>query len=1406
MSNTPLDDPHRTRTGSAAKAGPSGRINHQTTDSPGKWNRGEPTHETPAQVQSLTNANPRVKQRVKQFRISHLNCRKSRMALDELTLVRSRDDALLITEPPITDGTPPDLTGYVLISSQGMETRTCIYIREWSMTHTSEHTPEHLTTSIKIDGRTVRCIYDPPKETNRNPHTYDDMEEGEIRMGDYNATHPRWMEGNPITERGKKLLDWIMNQTDTEEVGPREPTHTGGNKLDLIFTRDTEHHMTHVLNNGNIKNSDHKCQSIKIQVKYTETDGQRKTNYRKVDTHSLTEKIKTMSLKTPTNPEELIDQLEQIRATLLTMEISDRPRLAKEVLDNRRTLNRATRSKRAGKHEIRELRIKYRQSIRDYHNKAIDTILEESNDNDKFFQLSKRGKQKKAIPPQLVNNRLHRTHDEICEAMANHHGANDISTMNPEPNSTEDWAIEPVLTHEIHTAITKAPPNSTLGIDDIGAILIKSYAKANPGYFENIFTDILRTGRHPEEWKKAIVVPIPKANKPRYDHPKSWRSLHLLSTVSKTLERVVLNRLQEYGDKNNTLGATQFGSQRHTGTSDAYQIYKEWVEDTKRKGMLMTCILTDIEGGFDKVRPENLDQTGIDPKYLRWIKNWARDRRIRFRLNGRMGKTEYVTNRGLPQGSPLSPYIFGAYVKGIANDFYDQNVFIISYVDDLLTCIRVNDLKEVEEKGRAAWQRLKERAAIRGMDFAENKTKMFHRNHDSQWKIGHKIREMRFLGYWDEATTSDEDPTMEKHVRHWLTKANFTYNVIRAITQRTESDKGLNTMSTIRLLHSVTRTIAWYGLEHYGHIDDRNKELDSFLYETVKRLLDMPLNTPHRSISAEFGMTPTKIQYHYLVDRTRHRHSTFPYIMARARIAANLPSGNNIIDHTTTEELAPWTMTLPDSTEHTTITIDTLPPEMPKDPANLRITLQLSSHADRIVYTDGSKKPRERPSYGIAMFNASHELIQTDSGKLSAGKDINDAETMAIYKAMELVLNEARDGFNYGRAAKVVILSDSKTGIDAVANPRTSGPLAYLNIMRKDIDSRDDRHRATFTLGWIKGHSNIKGNDIADKLAKEAKDVKDPLPYTTHGKRLHDISANRQTAWETWFREKKHTYRGLPSRRLKRHRGLTRKDTSILFRLKTNKGWTDDTIGIQEPPTCDADGEPDDGTHKFTCQKRAEKRPHDIEKAIRDPKNQHKTRNDTLEWIRHHDHFGFRNKIYEVNYIKLRIGQYNREKDLKCHLCDAVMSRKDHLARHIDQVHDNPSTKTKHNPKLNPLTIEERKCHICNKEFTTRKNIEKHLAAHNKGTLPTDRYCNICDITLTTKRNMEKHTAAHEKGTVRATPKRCEECKKIFDSIELKEEHQEETCGGLCHGCSKEFRSRKELKEHQRSNCGGSRS
>lgn len=353
------------------------------------------------------------------------------------------------------------------------------------------------------------------------------------------------------------------------------------------------------------------------------------------------------------------------------------------------------------------------------------------------------------------------------------------------------------------------------------------------------------------------------------------------------------------------------------------------------------------------------------------------------------------------------------------------------------------------------------------MGFADNKTKTWHdARPETPWSIGTYTEDLRFLGYW--ISKDEKTDGYSKHVKHWLTKANFSFNQIRALTQRTNG--GLNTRAMVRLLTTVTRTMAWYGLEFFGSHKQRCKEVDSFMYETIKRLFDMPTATPHRAILAEFALTPTAIQYEYVKGRNDSRRTKLE-VVEKANSIANV-SNEAPADAANDEEepLQPWTVPLGETKglQHRT-----LPDNYP---TGLEELCKLIAASDIIAYTDGSQRPNEPPSFGLVLYDHEGRTITEENGKLCKGKTIVDAETTAIYMAMELAM-EQRDNVTIFQwetnrcPRKVIILSDSRTAIQAVTEPRQSGNLAYLNHHRIDVEQHPQRPNTVFLLKWVKGHS-----------------------------------------------------------------------------------------------------------------------------------------------------------------------------------------------------------------------------------------------------------------------------------------------------------------------------------------------
>ena len=274
--------------------------------------------------------------------MSHLNCHNSKVALDELAKIRPRDDVLLTSECPMANERPTDLRGYISIH-EDLGARVCAYVREGPAASAIIETETHAEkVTLKLTGgRQLTCSYIRPGNDLPPPHN-DFMADGEIRMGDYNAPHPEWTDdpGTHRSARGNLLVNWAI-ATDARERGPPGPTHDRGNKLDLVFTKDTPTMWTTIHHNGKIEHSDHDCQSISILLPAPPNAHESKPDYRKMDHQMMVDFFKRTAR--PATPQQLDDLLQQAIQKVPRKRSANQARLNPDVLEARRAVRREGR-------------------------------------------------------------------------------------------------------------------------------------------------------------------------------------------------------------------------------------------------------------------------------------------------------------------------------------------------------------------------------------------------------------------------------------------------------------------------------------------------------------------------------------------------------------------------------------------------------------------------------------------------------------------------------------------------------------------------------------------------------------------------------------------------------------------------------------------------------------------------------------------------------------------------------------------------------------------------------------------------------------------------------------------------------------------------------------------------------
>ena len=93
----------------------------------------------------------------------------------------------------------------------------------------------------------------------------------------------------------------------------------------------------------------------------------------------------------------------------------------------------------------------------------------------------------------------------------------------------------------LQDALLRAHDIST-GPDEIHYQLLKNLPDASLLLLLNIFNKILISGDFPSDWRKAIVIPIPKHGKVP-TNPTNYRPIALTSCICKTMERMINSRL-----------------------------------------------------------------------------------------------------------------------------------------------------------------------------------------------------------------------------------------------------------------------------------------------------------------------------------------------------------------------------------------------------------------------------------------------------------------------------------------------------------------------------------------------------------------------------------------------------------------------------------------------------------------------------------------------------------------------------------------------------------------------------------------------------------------------------------------------------------------------------------------------
>lgn len=663
---------------------------------------------------------------------------------------------------------------------------------------------------------------------------------------------------------------------------------------------------------------------------------------------------------------------------------------------------------------------------------------------------------------------------------------------------------DPVLslsfTMEELEAILNSVKLSAPGFDGITYFHIKHLPLNLKQLYLDIINDIYSGENVPQDWKIVHILPILKAGKDKSLF-SSYRPIALSPCFLKTAELLAKQRLDWWLESKNLLPPWQCGFRKGKSTATCLtKLTIDVLKSFQRKEYLVAIFL-DLSSAFDnvliEVLREKLKRLNIPYNFVNLILKLISDKKIFVKNNNGTVCGPHSLNKGLMQGSSISPLLFNIYTASL-HKLVAALAKILQYADDFVIYVSDSDLSTAINIINQILALLSTWLRDHNFSLSASKSKVviFTKNNipDSIEPIMFEnqqipvCKEVEYLG-----AHLDQKLLWSRNTKNIVHKSHKIINIMRYVT-KTWWGGHPETMLTI--YRSLIRPLFDYSSTIMVLNKTRRKELETIQNQAIRVALGVMRSTPLNALMVEACEPPFNIRTKLLCSKFIIKQlATYnnPIIQDIQTLDAlyriNYKSNNlselvvqyrKLIEYNKFIEKSPglpcystqyWPQML---SKHVHLNIGlSKPNDISPDHANIELNRILCKKYPEYtyIYTDASKfQTNSSAGFGIYIpslnLNASH--------KIPEWVQIMTAEMKAILHSIKLAQER--------NITKILVLTDSLSSLSII---KAAGIRSKIDILSLKIKSLLHKNNGNIQLAWIPSHSGLTGNEKADSLAKK---------------------------------------------------------------------------------------------------------------------------------------------------------------------------------------------------------------------------------------------------------------------------------------------------------------------------------